>query len=198
MKERIVRKARHLFFRRGFRDVTMDDVARELGISKKTLYQHFPAKEALIEAAVQHLHQEIEAYLEQLCAAGKDPVEEFIAIREIARQVLKDIEAAPTYQLDRYYPDISDRMKRAHMDLVVRWLSRNIQRGQEAGLYRRDLDADLAARFFFIGMSGIGNPLIFPPDRFERWQIHEQFLRFFLEILLTEEGRAHLSKIQSA
>ncbi len=198
MKNRIIRTARHLFFRRGFREVTMDEIAHQLGISKKTLYQHFPAKEVLIEASIEHLRQEIEQYLEKLCQAGKDPVEEFVAIREIARQVLKDIEATPSYQLERYYPEIADRMKQAHMELVVRWMTRNIQRGQQLGLYRSELDPEIAARFFFIGMSGIGNPLLFPSNQYERWKIHEQFLRFFLDVLLTSKGRSHLSKIQSA
>lgn len=195
MKEKIIRKAREMFFRYGFKDVTMDEIARGVGISKKTLYQHFPAKEALIEAAVDDLHQAVLRYIAALEERGLNPVEEFLAVRDIVRKVLQDIETAPAYQLERYYPDIADRMRARHMKIVIDWFSGNIERGKRAGLYRDDIDPELAGRFFFSGILGIHNPLLFPPERFSRWTLFDRFFHFFLVPLLTPAGKKQLQKI---
>ena len=196
MKEKIIRKAREMFFRYGFKDVTMDEIARGVGISKKTLYQHFPAKEALIEAAVNDLHRSVASYIHSLEAQGLNPVAEFLAVRDIIRRVLQDIETAPAYQLERYYPDIASRLKTRHMKIVIDWFSGNIERGKQAGLYRSTIDAELTGRFFFSGILGINNPLLFPPERFSRWTLFERFFRFFLEPLLTPAGKRQLQKIE--
>lgn len=102
VRERILDKAQELFFRYGVKSVTMDDIARELGISKKTIYQHFEDKNAMVFAGVEH-HFECDRMLaEQMQIAAPDPIAEVVMASEMMRQTMSGMNPTAIFDIKKY------------------------------------------------------------------------------------------------
>lgn len=145
----IIKTSRRLFERVGIRSVTMDDISRELGISKKTLYVHFPQKDDLVKAVLFDISAEIEKNV--TCFMSKDTsiwqvIEHFVE----SSNTLPDIRRIPPffYDLNKYYPALA-REHNEQVSLKNRaTLSILLQRGINEGVFRENLDVELAACMF--------------------------------------------------
>src|SRR5210317_1140812 len=102
MKNKILEKATELFLIYGFKSVTMDDIANALGISKKTIYQHFKNKTKLVEATTLGLFNFISNGINCICAMDKNPIEEIYEVKSFAMTHLKDEKSSPIFQLQKY------------------------------------------------------------------------------------------------
>ena len=111
MKEKITEKAADLFLSLGFKSVTMDNIANEMGISKKTIYTYFATKTELVEAVTDHLYKIITHGIDCICALDKDPIEEMYEIKKFVMSRLKGENASPILQLQKYYPQIFNVIK---------------------------------------------------------------------------------------
>ena len=146
MKERILLEAEQLFWKYGVRSVTMEDIARGLGISKKTIYQHFTDKEDILYQVVEQKMQSEITDIE--CAALKtdNPIEGLMMVLEMMKKD-KD-QASPNLLIDikRYYPK-AFKLFRQHMDQhLMTSVLENIQNGVVQGLYRNDINPTILAR----------------------------------------------------
>ena len=90
MREKILLKSAEMFLTLGFKSVTMDDIAHELGCSKKTIYQHFENKTKLVEATTLHVFEVISHGINCICALEKNPIEEIYDIKHFVMDHLKD------------------------------------------------------------------------------------------------------------
>ncbi|MFT5892992.1 MAG: AcrR family transcriptional regulator, partial [Dokdonia sp.] len=106
MKEKILHTATELFLNQGFKSITMDDIAREMGISKKTIYSHFSNKEAVIEASTAGIFNMICSGIDLITEDKKNPIEELYDIKRFVLEHLKGERTSPMYQLQKYYPRI--------------------------------------------------------------------------------------------
>ena len=111
MREKIISKATELFLNLGFKSVTMDDIANELGMSKKTIYVHFSNKTKLIEATTFHLFDVICDGIDGICDTATNPIEELYSIKLYVMTHLKNEKTSPQFQLKKYYPQIHQRLK---------------------------------------------------------------------------------------
>ena len=111
MREKIIYKSTELFLNLGFKSVTMDDIANELGISKKTIYVHFPNKTKLVEAVTFHLFDTICTGIDSICENAPNPIEELYSIKMYVMKHLKNEKTSPQYQLKKYYPLIHAELK---------------------------------------------------------------------------------------
>lgn len=106
MREKIINKSGELFLTLGFKSVTMDDIANELGISKKTIYQHFANKTKLVEATTLNMFNNICDGIDCICEASHNPIEELYDIKMFVMNYLKNEKTSPQFQLKKYYPQI--------------------------------------------------------------------------------------------
>ena len=106
MRETILNKAMEMFLAYGFKSVTMDDIAAQLGISKKTIYQHFANKTDLVEACTLNLFESISCGIDNIREQGKNSIEEIFIIRSFMMQHLNNETASPFYQLQKFFPKI--------------------------------------------------------------------------------------------
>ena len=97
MRDKILLKATDMFLSYGFKSVTMDDIANTLGISKKTIYQHFENKTKLVEATTLSLFELISHGIDCICALEKNPIEEIYDIKRFVMDHLKDEKSSPQY-----------------------------------------------------------------------------------------------------
>lgn len=150
--QKLISSARDLFMRIGIRSVSMDDIARELGISKKTLYQTVPNKEELVQMV---LRAEIEEDVNMLArnrAEAADAIEELLRnSRHFVRQMRK-VSPTTMHDLRKYYPEIFHNQVEAHKHHFQHQVEENLRRGKAEGLYREDIDPEVIAHLY-VGMT---------------------------------------------
>ena len=118
MKDKILNKATNLFLNLGFKSVTMDDLAQEMGISKKTIYSHFENKSKLVEEVSMNLFWVISNGIDQIVQLQKNPIEELYEIKRFVMHQLKDESTSPIFQLQKYYPKIYHTIKWVMVNLL--------------------------------------------------------------------------------
>ncbi|QBA63110.1 TetR/AcrR family transcriptional regulator [Muriicola soli] len=195
MREKILHKATDLFLNLGFKSVTMDDLANEMGISKKTIYSHFDNKTKLVEACTLELFNNISQGIDTICSLQKNPIEELYEIKKFAMRHLKDEKASPQYQLQKYYPKIHNTLRMKQFSLMQSCVVDNIKRGIAMGIYIPTLNVDFIARIYFSGVTSIKDHTLFPEDEFPKTQLMDDYLEYHLRGIVTSKGRQILNDI---
>lgn len=153
-KQEILTTTRTLFMSYGIKSVTMDDIARELGISKKTLYQFFENKQELIEQTFQKQITNELALIEEVQQSAKDPIDEILKIARYMIQVVRKISPTVMYDLEKYYRRTWLQVKQLHSRHIYNYILDNINRGIELGLYREEINPEIIARIYIANTSG--------------------------------------------
>jgi TetR/AcrR family transcriptional regulator, cholesterol catabolism regulator len=142
----ILKKVRLLYRKYGIRSVTMDDIAHELGISKKTLYQYVQDKDDLVHKVVEMEISDRQDKMSITCSDDKNAIEQLLEIARCISVMLKDYSAASEYDLKKYYPDLYVKVRELRRNHVFRFLSDNLKKGIEEGLYREEIKLDIISR----------------------------------------------------
>ena len=195
MKDKILNKAADLFLSYGFKSVTMDDIANSLGISKKTVYSHYPTKRHLVNDTTFHVFDQINEGICQICAGDENPVKELYDIKSLVMDQLKGEKTSPHYQLQKYYPKIFTTLKKKQFESINQCVSKNLKRGIELGFYREDLDVNLMTKFYLNGNLGLMNLDIFPVEEFDMGLLKAAFLEYHIRAIATEKGVKSLEKL---
>ncbi|HLV92216.1 MAG TPA: TetR/AcrR family transcriptional regulator [Aequorivita sp.] len=194
MKDKIIHKASELFLKLGFKSVTMDDIATEMGISKKTIYSHFKNKTSLVKQCAFSVLDTITKGIDEICTQNLNPIDELFEIKKFVMQELKDDQYSPQFQLEKYYPDINKEIYETHFEKMMESTIRNIKRGIEQGIYRETLDVDFIARIYFMGINGLKNQDLFSPKIYSSNFIVDEYLEYHLRGIVTEKGLIRLRK----
>ncbi len=195
MREEILHKATELFLNLGFKSVTMDDLAQEMGISKKTIYSHFENKTKLVEESTLDLFWFISNGIDEIVALQKNPIEELYEIKKFVMLHLKDEKSSPQYQLQKYYPKIYGTLRKKQFDVMQDCVLDNIKRGIDIGIYRNNLNIEFVSRIYFSGAISIKDNDLFPIGVFSNTQLEDDFLEYHLRGIVTPEGRKKLNSI---
>lgn len=188
MKEKILDKATEMFLNLGFKSVTMDDIALEIGISKKTIYQHFKTKTALVEAAVFYLFESISSGIEFISEASDNPIEELFQIKKFVSEYLKDEKSSPQFQLKKYYPKTYNRLYHKQIEVISDCLRTNINDGISCKTYRSEIDVEFVTRIYLSGMLGIKDTDLFPLEIFTPGDLNHKFLEYHIRAIATPSG----------
>jgi AcrR family transcriptional regulator len=194
MREKIVLKASDLFLKLGFKSVTMDDIANEMAISKKTIYTHFKNKTALVKECTRSVMHNITSGIDEICSLNQNPIDELFEIKKFVMGKMEDDHSSPQYQLQKYYPEISESLKESHFEKMMECTRTNLRRGIEQGLYRSNLDIDFIARLYFLGIHGTKDQNLFPVEKFSTKFITEEYLEYHLRGIVTPDGFITLKK----
>jgi len=195
MKHKIIEKSCDLFLTLGFKSVTMDDLANEMGISKKTIYAHFENKTELVEECTMYLFQAISQGIDHICGLGKNPIEELYDIKKFVMQHLKGEKTSPQYQLQKYYPKIFTTLRNQQFEVMQSCVLDNIRRGIDLGIYRENLNIDFVSRIYFSGVTSIKDHRFFPQDLFQIDLLMDDYLEYHLRGIVTPKGRKILNAI---
>jgi len=193
MREKILHKSTELFLNLGFKSVTMDDIANEMGISKKTIYVHFSNKTKLVEAATFHLFDTICDGIDCICEKAANPIEELYSIKMFVMHHLKNEKSSPQFQLKKYYPQIYNVLKIKQFDKMHESVFESLENGIETEVFRSNIDVEFIARLYFNGMIGIKDETIFPREKFTMHYLMENFLEYHLRAIVTEKGMTILN-----
>jgi len=178
----------------GFKSVTMDDIANEMAISKKTIYTHFKNKTALVKECTFSMMQNITTGIDEICSLNQNPIDELFEIKKFVMSKIEDDDSSPQYQLQKYYPEISEELKESHFEKMMECTHTNLRRGIQQGLYRSNMNIDFIARLYFLGIHGIKDQNMFPLDKFPAKFVTEEYLEYHLRGIVTPEGFLTLKK----
>ena len=188
MKKKIVDQSIQLFLQYGYKSVTMDDIAKHMGVSKKTIYVHFPTKDQLVEqSALNHLDGIIKR-INVISKQSKDPIIELYQIKKEALNHLSSEKKSPQYQLQKYYPSLYSKLKEKEFSALSGLFSNSIFEGIQTGIFRKDIDVDFVIRIFFNGIRGITDIKLFPIETYKIEDLLLNFSEYHLRALCTIEG----------
>lgn len=187
-KDRILEGARELFFKGGIRSVTMDDIAKYLGISKKTVYVFFKDKDELVNALVNKKLLEDKHRMCDVSAGSSNVMEELVNMIKCAEEFFAKINPIVIHDMQKYHPEAWQSLQRFKAEVVVNNLQEILSRGIDQGYVRKNLDPKIIARMHVLQVEAGFNSTMFPPAEYNIWKVQLQFLEHFLYGICTAEG----------
>lgn len=149
MKDKIIKKATDLFMKLGFKSVTMDDIACEMCISKKTIYKYFGNKEELIEEGTTAIQNQIHETIDAIVSNNHNAIVENFEIRKMFNEMFQYAGASPLFQLKKHYPEIYNSIIHRQIQECRQCFTKNIEKGISEGLYRNNLNVAMAVKFYY-------------------------------------------------
>ena len=193
LEKSIVATSTELFLTLGFKSVTMDDIAEEMKISKKTIYTFFANKEALVQSVVFSMYNYITTNLTQIREKANNPISELYEVKMFIMNQLKGEKTSPQHQLRKYYPNIHNELQKKQFDYMTKSVGKSLIKGVIMKLFRPSIDIDFISRMYFNGMVGIKNVDMFPTEKYSPEQLMENYLDYHLRAIVTEDGMKLLS-----
>ena len=191
MKDKIINKAKEMFLRLGFKSITMDDIACEMCISKKTIYKYFSNKDLLIEESVQMVHKEVHETITKIVSQNFNAIEENFEIRRMFKEMFKSAESSPIYQLKKHYPEIYEKVLTMQVSVCEECFRDNIIKGIKEGLYRKDLDIENYVKFYYTLIFSINENTMLEKDAQE---LELKALEYHIRAMATLTGIKELEK----
>ena len=189
--ERILAESLRLFKKHGIRSVSMDDVAKELGISKKTLYLHVANKQELVEQVLRYMH-DVES---NVCIDGDitkmNAIDILLAVSRTVSEQMKGMNPINAFELQKYYPTIFREFVNRKRDHVFEQVKRNFTRGIEEGIYRNDLDIDLVARLYIQKLVDVNDPEFLSSVNFGFEKVFQVMLDNHIRGIANADGLAY-------
>ena len=191
MKEKIIAKATDLFLKLGFKSVTMDDIAGEMCISKKTIYKYFCNKELLIEESTNMVHKEVHQIIDSIVAKNYNAIEENFEIRKMFKEMFKAGDTSPVFQLKKHYPEIYDTVMSREINECNIVFKQNIEKGIQQSLYRKETPIDIYVDFYYTLIFSINGSV---SSERKANELELQALEYHTRAMATAEGIIELEK----
>lgn len=194
MKETILKKTGERFLKFGFKSVTMDDLANDLAISKKTIYKYFKNKHDLVEQTVTHVHETCMYAINGVCNVGFNAIHENFEVKKIFKDLLKSNDDSPMYQLKKYYPKIHEKVMSKEFLMFQDCISLNVEKGIEEGLYRKDINISVVTRLYFALVMAVHEKNLFTYNKNTINKLEIDILEYHTRAIATEKGIMELEK----
>ena len=196
MKDRIQQKANDLFRRYGVKSITMDEIAAQLGVSKKTIYQYFSDKDELVEVIVKQTIEFAQQTCENNRNNSKDAIDELFQAMDFVQQIFSGMNPAMMYDLEKFHP----QSYRIFLDYKNKFLfdiiKSNLKRGIAEELYRPDINIDIIAKFRLEAMMIAFNQDVYPASKFNLVDLHTTIIEHFLFGVASLKGYKLIMKVQ--
>jgi AcrR family transcriptional regulator len=193
-REKILRKSESMFMKYGFRSVTMDDIAKELGISKKTLYQYVDNKADLIQQIILQFTEQQKQTIEEIRTQAGDAIEELLNLARHVINVQRCFRPVTLYDLRKYYLETWGQMERLKQEYVTRMIYENLEKGIKQGLYRDNFDPRIIARIFASKIQMLEDEELFPPSDYDKEKLFREFFLYHIHGVASPKGFEHLNQ----
>ncbi len=190
----ILDEARMLLLRYGFKSMTMDDVAKGLRVSKKTLYQFVENKEDLVKQVMEYDCSKQRKKVKAVQGEGHDAIRESFEFGRYLISLLGEVHPSIHYDLEKYYPRAWDVFLRFKNEEVVGYVQDNLDRGIEEGLYRKDFDPGVIARIYTYRIDVVFHGGLFPPESYSFTRVYQEMFFYHMLGVVSDKGRDQLYK----
>ena len=188
MQDRILNKARELMFQTGVKHVTMDDLATQLGISKKTIYQYYKDKDALVSSVVEFELANHALICNQSMKLADNAVHEIFLLMTVIQEMFNRMNPLALFEIEKYYPLAFEKIKNHKDDFIFSMISKNLEKGIAEGLYRKDVDVTILSKYRLETSLIPFNIHVFHPSKFDMLKVNLQIIEHFVYGVATLEG----------
>lgn len=190
----ILERVRELFFKYGVRSVSIDDICRDLGISKKKLYKYVTSKSQLVEKLLELERQNFEVIFAQHNFEGVNAIDILLTVSLEVGDRFRDVSPSMTFDLKKYYPDIYHKHVDERIEFIYQKIQINLQKGISQRIYRDDLSIELIARLYIRRLIDLHNPEFFPADKFSFQTLFEVMFDNFIRGIANPVGIEYYEK----
>ncbi len=196
MKDRIKQKADELFRHYGIKTITMDEIAGQLGISKKTIYQEFADKDELVDAVI----GEMIIYNQNCCSKYKadadNAIHEVFLAMEMIQEMFSDFNPSILFDMQRSHPGTFTKFLKHKHTFLFQIIKENVERGIKEDLYRLDINPDVIAKIRLETMFLPFNQELFPKNKFNLVDLEKQLIDYYLFGIASLKGYKLILKYQ--
>ena len=196
-EQRIIEGSLELFLQAGIKSVTMDDIAKHLGISKKTIYHFFKDKNELVVALVNKKLKEDEDQIYDIISKSDNVIEEMINMMKCSEDIFSRINPIVIHDMQKYHPDAWKQFQNFKADVLIRTLEELLTKGMIQGYIRPEIDVKIMARMRVNQVEMGFNAGLFPVSEFNTWKVQYQFLEHFNYGVCTLKGYKLLNQYQN-
>lgn len=195
MKEEIVKRALNDFMQYGFKTFTMDDLASKMGISKKTLYEHFPSKNDLVEAVLDYALDMSCKNVEAFVQGDGSVIENVYRNQKKVKEIFNINSDRPIWELQKYYSKTYERMEIEFAKSNARFIDKLLEKGWQEGLFREDINVNFYKTFYSSvqRLHSVANT--FPEREYPFWDTIYTLMEYFFRILVNEKGMKELERV---
>ena len=195
MKEDIVKRALNDFMQYGFKTFTMDDLANKMGMSKKTLYEHFPSKQDLVDACLDYALEMSCTNVTTFVQGEGSVIENVYRNQKKVQEVFNINSDRPIWELQKYYPKTYERMEGEFAKTDALFIDKLLEKGWKEGLFRKDINVNFYKVFYTSVQRLRSITHTFPEREFPFWETIYTILEYFFRILVNEKGLKELERV---
>lgn len=184
----ILERVAVLYRKFGIKSVTMDDIASELGISKKTLYQFITDKDDLVNKVIETKLRSVTDCLNKVKANAGNAIEELFEVNRFILTLIKTYSPAYDYDLKKYYPEVFQILVQKKRESMYECVIENILRGKREGIYRIELEEEIIARMHVSRMEHFQDNSMFSIDEMTTVPIFKEMFIYHIRGLANEKG----------
>lgn len=194
LKDRIKQKAQDLFRRYGIKSVTMDEIAAQVGMSKKTIYHCFSDKNELVDEVVDDMLAENKIFCIASRKKATNAIEEVQMGMESLQEMLGNMNPSILYDIERGHPQTFKKFLEYKYNFLFDLMKQNIEQGKEEGLYREDVNAEFVSKVRLEMIMLAFNEEIFPKGKYPLVYIQHELMEYFLYAIVTPKGYKMITK----
>jgi AcrR family transcriptional regulator len=188
-KDKILKGAEELFMKYGVRSISMDDIARHLSVSKKTLYQHFADKEDIVTlVAKAHMQRNWQEF-DDIRTTAKNAIDELSRISVCLKQNMEDMNPTLLFDLQKYHPKAWNVWLDYKTRCIQESVQRNLKQGIEEGHYRPEINTEILSTVRMALVEIAFDDKTFPQDKFKLPEVQMQIFDHFVYGIVTEKGK---------
>jgi len=195
IKEKILDISEELFLNYGLKSISMDDISKQLGMSKKTVYQYIDNKKDLVEQVIQRYIGKEASLVNELHSEASDAIDEYLGIARHILIVLRKMKPTIIYDLKKYYPESWNLIETLHFQFIENSIKRNIEKGIKEELYRNDINAEIISKLYITKNVAMSDESIFPIKDFSRDGLFVEFLKYHLHGIVSEKGHRRMNQL---
>ncbi len=197
IKEKILKGSEGLFMKYGVRSISMDDLARHLSVSKKTLYQYFADKDELVTMMAKNFLEEDKRQYQNITAISKNAIDELSRISVLMKQTLEEMNPSLLFDLQKFHPKAWTLWQDFKEKFIQQSMVRNLKQGIEEGYFRSEINPGIIAVARLVMIESSFNDQVFPKERFNFLEVNWQVFDFFVHGMCTDKGKKLYQKYRS-
>lgn len=190
----LLEKSGHVFMRFGIKSVTMDDIAGKLGISKKTLYQHFANKDELVQKCIGTMCARDQSVIDGICKMDLNAIDQMFEISKFLVTMMQEMHPSIHFDLQKYHPEAWNELQQIKHKDIYRCTTENIAQGIKEGLYRDDLNIPVISKIYLSRFDVIFDGELFPAGEFSFTDVIWELFRYHIRGIASDEGVKYLKK----
>lgn len=195
-KLEILERASSVYMKYGIKSITMDDLASELGISKKTIYKYFTDKNELILSIIVLKAEMDKAMCLECQLSSINAIDNLINISSLVVEHLGNVNSTVFYDLKKYYPDAWSILETHKWEFILSMIRDNINKGIEEKLYREDLNPNIISRLYVASTDALLDTSVFPWPEYQFQDVFSQMIHLQICGMVNEKGRDYLKQKQ--